>query len=203
MAAQGHPETPDDALTALDEGNERYRDGRSELRTHSPMAGRHTEGQKPFAAVIACADSRVSPSLVFDLDRGNLFVSRIAGNTVDAGTLGSTEYAVAVLGVPLVVVLGHEDCGAVKAAIEVAAGSRTFPAGEYGSIGAVVDAIVPSVESLPADQRTVSSCVEGNARSQADRLRTADPIIRPAVGAGTVRVVAAVCEVESGRVEFL
>jgi carbonic anhydrase len=196
------PRTPDEALRALEAGNRRHLAEDRELPTLSPL-GDHTEGQKPFAAIIACADSRVSPALAFDLDRGNLFVSRIAGNTIDTGTLGSTEYAVAELGVKLVMVLGHSDCGAVKAAIDVANADRSFPAGEFGSIGPVVDAVVPSVESLPADQRTMRSCVEANARAQAQELAGKGPIIAPAFEAGTLKVVAAVYDVGTGRVELL
>ena len=195
-----HPETPDDALRALQDGNERHRSGAGELHTHSPLADRHAEGQRPFAAIIGCADSRVSPSLIFDLDHGNLFVSRVAGNTLDTGTLGSTEYAVAVLEVKLVMVLGHSDCGAVKAALEVASGSRTYPAAEYGSIGKLVDAVLPAVESLPADRRSLPDCVAANARAQATAIAARGPVIGPAVESGMVSVVAAVYEIETGRV---
>jgi carbonic anhydrase len=203
MEPATHLQTPDEALGALRAGNARHLAGQRELRTHSPLGGRHTEGQRPFAAIIACADSRVSPSLVFDLDRGNLFVSRIAGNSIDTGTLGSTEYAVAVLGVRLIMVLGHTDCGAVNAAIEVSNGTRSYPAGEYGAIGSVVDAIVPAVESVPADERTQLNCATANARAQAAEIAGRDPIIGPAVGSGNLRVVAAVYEIESGRVKLI
>ena len=98
-------------------GNERYRSGQVELRDYSPVGERIASAQKPFAAIIACADSRISPALIFDITHGNLFVSPVAGNSIDVGTLGSTEYAVAVLGVKLVMVLGHSDCGAVKATL--------------------------------------------------------------------------------------
>jgi carbonic anhydrase len=198
-----HPSTPADALAALAAGNERHRNGGSELRTLSPLAGRHAEGQRPFAAILACSDSRVSPTLAFDLDRGNLFVSRVAGNSVDAGTLGSTEYAVAVLGVKLVMVLGHSDCGAVKAAIDVAAGAADYPAGEYGSIGEVVGAVVPSIESLSERERSVEGGVAANARRQAAELAESEPVIRQAVERGELQVVAAVYDVETGRVELL
>jgi carbonic anhydrase len=203
MTPEKHPETPDEALQALRTGNERHRAGRQELRSLSPLGERHAEGQGPFAAVIACADSRVSPALIFDLDRGNLFVSRVAGNSIDIGTLGSTEYAVAVLGVKLVMVLGHSDCGAVKAAIEVANGTQAYPPDEYGSIGPVVNAVVPVVESLSVDQRALPDCVAANARAQAAEIAGRGPIIGPAVEAGTVSIVAAVYKIETGRVELL
>jgi carbonic anhydrase len=203
MMPETHPSTPEEALGALQEGNERHRAGAQELRSLSPLDGRHAEGQRPFAAIIACADSRVSPALIFDLDRGNLFVSRIAGNTIDAGTLGSTEYAVAELGIKVVMVLGHSDCGAVKAAIGVANGAQSYPPEEYGAVGSVIDAVVPSIESVPADRRTLTECIVANARLQATELTGKGPIIGPAAEAGAVQVVAAVYEVESGRVELL
>lgn len=203
MNAETYPETPAAALAALQAGNERHRAGRQELRNLSPLGDRHGDGQRPFAAIISCADSRVSTALVFDLDRGNLFVSKVAGNTIDTGTLGSTEFAVAVLGVKLVMVLGHSGCGAVEAAIEVADGTRSYPPDEYGAIGSVVDAVVPSIESLPAGRRTLSDCVTANARLQAAELSRKSPIIGPAVGARALQVVAAVYDVESGRVDVL
>jgi carbonic anhydrase len=203
MTSQQHPSTPDDALAALQAGNERHRSGARELRNYSPFGERYLEGQQPFAAIIACADSRVSPALAFDLGRGNLFVSRVAGNSVDPGTLGSTEYAVAVLGVKLVMVLGHTDCGAVNAAIGLADGSAEYPAEQYGSIGEVVAAVLPSVESQPPDRRSLDECAAANARDQATRLAETGPVIGPAVEAGEIRVVAAVYDIETGQVELL
>jgi carbonic anhydrase len=203
MNAEAYPETPAAALAALQAGNERHRAGTQELRNLSPLGERHADGQRPFAAIIACADSRVSTALAFDLDRGNLFVSKVAGNTVDTGILGSTEFAVAVLGVKLVMVLGHTGCGAVEAAIEVADGTQSYPPREFGAIGSVVDAVVPSIESLPPDRHTLSECVPANARLQAAELSSSGPIIGPAVEAGKLSVVAAVYDVDSGRVDVL
>jgi carbonic anhydrase len=203
VSPEEHPRTPDEALRALLEGNERHVAGRRELQTYSPLGERHAEGQQPFAAVIACADSRVSPALIFDLDLGNLFVSRVAGNSIDTGSLGSTEFAVAVLGVKLVMVLGHTGCGAVEAALEVASGSRSYPAEEYGSIGSLVDAVVPSIEALPADDRTLANCVVANVRAQVKELEASQPIIAPAVESGALKVAAAVYDVATGRVELL
>jgi carbonic anhydrase len=203
MTSPTHPETPDEALRILLEGNERHRSGKQELRSYSPLGERHSEGQRPFAAIIACADSRVSPTLIFDLDRGNLFASKVAGNSIDTGTLGSTEFAVATLDVKLVVVLGHSDCGAVKAAIDVADGRNSYPPDQYGAIGSVVDAVVPSVKSLPGEQRTLPNCVAANARAQAKEIEATEPVVGPAVEAGRLRVVAAVYDVENGVVELL
>ncbi len=197
-----HPETPQAALDALLAGNERYRTGELSLRDHSPVGPDRAAGQKPFAAVVACSDSRVSPNLIFDVERGNIFNSKVAGNSIGPAVLGSTEFAVAVLDVKLVMVLGHSDCGAVKAALEVTEG-REFPESEYGQIGALVDEILPSVERIDPDERTFDACVRANARDQADRLIAADPIIAPAVAAGRIAVVAGVYDIGSGRVSLV
>jgi carbonic anhydrase len=197
-----HPKTPDEAIQVLREGNRRYVKGKLEFRDYSPFGERIASSQKPFAAIISCADSRVSPSIVFDIHLGNLFVSRIAGNTVDMGTLGSTEYAVGVLKVKLVLVLGHTNCGAVKAAIDVVKGTASFPRKQFGAIGPVVDLIVPSVKSVPPSKRTVSRVTAANAANQARILGGKGPIISKAVADGDIKVVAAVYDIATGRVDL-
>jgi carbonic anhydrase len=197
-----HPKTPDQAIQVLRQGNQRFVKGKLQLRDFSPVGERIASSQKPFAAFITCADSRISPSIVFDIHLGNLFVSRIAGNTVDTGTLGSTEYAVAVLGVKLVVVLGHSNCGAVKAAIDVAKGNASFPRNKFGAIGPVVNLIVPAVRSLPANRRTVPRVTTANAQRQAKMLASKGPIISKAVKSGQIKVVSAVYDIANGRVNL-
>jgi carbonic anhydrase len=198
-----HPKTPAAALRVLQAGNWRYRHGKLQLRDYSPVGVRRASKQQPFAAILTCADSRISPELVFDVERGNLFVSRIAGNCVEVGTLGSTEYAVAVLGVKLVMVLGHSDCGAVKAALEVARGAKSYPAKKYGAIGNVVDEVVPAVRGIPAGKNAVAQGVVANARAQAEVLRGREPIIAPVVRREDLNVVAAVYDIGSGRVSLV
>jgi carbonic anhydrase len=198
-----HPKTPTEALRILQAGNQRYRQGKLQLRDYSPVGERRAAEQKPLAAIITCADSRISPELVFDIERGNIFVSRIAGNSVDVGTLGSTEYAVAVLGVKLVMILGHSDCGAIKAAIGTVTEGKTYPSSKYGSIGEVIEGLVPTVKSLPADQRNLARCVPANAIAQATDLARRGPIIAPAVAAGTVQVVAGVYNIANGAVSIV
>ena len=197
-AAYARPSTPDAALKALVDGNRRYRRGRWERRDYSPVGERRAVEQKPFAAILACADSRVSPPLVFDVERGNLFAAHVAGNSIDTGSLGSLEYSVAVLGVHVIMVLGHSDCGAVKSAIEVAEGRKSFPASKYGSIGAVVDAIVPAVQSLPPASRTLDHSIVANARRQAAIVSRSGPIVPAAIAAGTLRVISAVYQIGTG-----
>jgi carbonic anhydrase len=193
---------PDEALGLLLEGNRRHQAGKLELRDYSPAEDR-AQGQMPFAAIISCADSRVSPTLIFDVDRGNIFSSKVAGNIIDTGTLGSTEFAVKVLGVKLVMVLGHSDCGAVKAAIDLVSGSTSYPAGEYGAIGDVVSRIVPPIESIDPAERSVPHCISTNARAQADEIASRGPIVKQAIEAEQIKVVAAVYDIETGKVSLI
>jgi carbonic anhydrase len=207
MDSQGgrapHPKTPTEALRLLQAGNERYREGMLQLRDYSPVGERRAAEQKPFAAIVTCSDSRIAPELVFDLERGNLFVSRIAGNSIDTGTLGSSEFAVAVLGVKLIMVLGHSDCGAVKAAIDVVVNGESYPESKYGAIGAVIDHLVPTIRSLPAGERDLSRCVPANAIAQANALAGRGPIVAPAVASGKLRVAAAVYDIADGAVSIV
>jgi carbonic anhydrase len=195
-----HPKNPDEALAVLVKGNQRYRKGKLQLRDYSPVGEDRAHDQKPFAAIITCADSRISPTLIFDVERGNIFVSKVAGNSIDTGTLGSTEYAVKVLGVKLVVVLGHSDCGAVKAAIGVANGTSSYPPDKYGAIGDFVDKIVPSVQGVPPADRTVPTCVHANALAQAADIAGRGPIVKHAIDAGQIAVVPAVYNINNGKV---
>lgn len=202
-ATPKRPSTPSAALATLMDGNQRYRAGHWQRVDYSPVGERRASAQAPFAAVLTCADSRISPALVFDVERGNIFSAQVAGNSVDDGTAGSLEYAVAVLNVPLIMVLGHTDCGAVKSAIEVAKGRASYPPEQYGSIGAVVDAIVPAVQTLPAGERTLDNGVAANARLQAQSLRLRGPILPAALRAGRLRIVAAVYDLATGAVELV
>jgi carbonic anhydrase len=198
-----HPSNPDAALKLLLKGNRRYQKGKLELRDYSPVGEDRASKQKPFAALITCADSRVSPTLIFDLERGNIFVSKIAGNSIETGTLGGTEYAVKVLGAKLIMVLGHSDCGAVRAGIGVANGTSSYPRDQYGEIGPVVDLVVPPISSIPPEQRTLERCVTVNAQAQAANIAGRGPIIKPAVDAGTLKVVAATYNIDNGRVSLV
>ena len=143
------PETGVDAHSALKElkdGYQRYLTGKSRVNpqlVHEQVKA-NAKDQKPFAIVLACADSRVPPEIIFDQDIGDLFVLRVAGNVADTFILGSIQYAIEHLGTRLVVVLGHERCGAIKAAISVAAKKDSFS----GPLGQLVSAIVPLVEPV-------------------------------------------------------
>jgi carbonic anhydrase len=198
-----HPTNPQEALALLEQGNRRYQRGKLELRDYSVAGEGIATKQTPFAAIITCGDSRLSPPLVFDVHHGNLFVSRVAGNSVDVGTLGSTEYAVKVLGVKLVMVLGHSDCGAVKSAIAVVNGTASYPPDRYGAIGEVINAIVPPIQALPPAERTVDHSIMVTAITQAADLATRTPIVKQAIDAGQIEVVAAVYNIKDGKVSLV
>ncbi len=197
------PKNPDEALAVLLDGNRRHQEGKVELRDYSPAAEDRAIRQAPFAAIVSCADSRVSPTLIFDVDRGNIFSSKVAGNGIDSGTLGSTEFAVKVLGVKLVMVLGHSDCGAVKAAVGVADGTARYPEDEYGAIGEVVNRIVPPIQGIDPAERTLPNCISVNARAQADDLASRGPIVEPAIAERRIALVAAVYDIETGKVALV
>ena len=192
------PRTPGQALQALMAGNRRYVNGKIKRVDYNRLGNRIAETQKPFAAIIACAATLcISPPDIFDVGAGNIFVSRVE-DKLDPGTLGSTEYAVAKLHVLLVMVLGHSNCGAVEAAIEVANGTASFPRKKYGAIGTVIRPIDSPVRAIPRRQRTLPRCVAANAKAQAARFASTGPIIAPEVRSGHIQVVAAVYAFRTG-----
>jgi carbonic anhydrase len=181
-------------------GNERFVAGEWSRQDHAPVGPQYTETQSPIAAVLTCADSRIAPSLIFDVKSDALFTTRVAGNSISDDTLGSIEFAVAVLDVPLVIVLGHQNCGAVQSAVDVVAGRATYPP---GAIATVVSRVEPAVRALPEGQRTIDECVRANALVQANHLREQQPIIAPAIAAGKLQVIAAHYEIATGAVTVL
>jgi len=192
--------TPDQALAALKEGNDKYvtdapyrrvgdRDRRLEI----------ARSQAPFAVLVSCSDSRVPPELLFGRGLGELFIVRNAGNTVDTTALGSIQYAIAELGVPLVLVLGHERCGAVEAAVKVVKENATFP----GAIGQMVEPIVPAViraQSQAGD--LLDNSVRENVRRTVQRLRTSDTLLAEPLKAGKLKIVGARYDLDDGDVDF-
>jgi carbonic anhydrase len=205
-AAPPRKSEADDVLQKLLEGNSRFMLGKdtNAQRQHSPkdrmmLAG----GQRPRALIVACSDSRVSPELLFDQGLGDLFVVRVAGNVVvGAGQIvkGSIEYAVAELNVPLVMVLGHSQCGAVKAAVKHIADADALP----GAIKGLVDAIRPAVVRAK-DRRgdKLTNAIRANVEIGVERLQGLAPIVGPAVKRGKVKVVGATYDLRSGQVTVL
>ena len=194
--------TPDQALAALKAGNARYvADAQSCVVDLAKRRGSVASHQAPWATIVGCSDSRVPPELLFGgLGLGELFVARNAGNMVDTATMGTVEYGAEVLGSPLLVVLGHEKCGAVVAACEVVTKKATFP----GSIGPMVKPIVPAataVRGKPGD--FVDNAVRESAKRTAQRLATASPILAKLVKEGKLKIVAARYDLDDGKVEYL
>ena len=187
----------DEALKLLQAGNQRFVSGALKSVTTEELAQRRSElaqGQKPFAIVVCCSDSRVGPEIVFDHELGNLFVVRTAGEVLDAAGIGSIEYAVAHLGSPLLVVLGHEHCGAVAAAVA--------DAKEPGHIASIVKAIRPAVERTKAEPGDpLQNAIVANVQDVAAQLRRQGPIISEAVKSGRLKITGAVCSLKSGKVE--
>jgi carbonic anhydrase len=194
-------DTPEATLQLLMDGNQRFVEGRSEHpRQDRARRDAVIGGQKPMAAILGCADSRVPPELVFDQGLGDLFVVRGAGEVADDTNLGSLEYAVANLGVRLIVVLGHTDCGAVSAAVASA------DAGDppEGYVAAVLDAIdTVGAESDLSFEDRVDATVRDHTQRTADLVRNAAPVLNSRVASGDLLVVAAVYRLTDGRIELL
>jgi carbonic anhydrase len=193
--------TPDEALQRLLDGNKRFVANKmfhpnESLETRTKLA----TGQAPFAAILGCADSRVPPEIVFDHGLGDLFVVRVAGNIVEDAGSGSFEYAVEHLGTPLIVVLAHERCGAVKATVETVAAGGEAP----GHIAELVRKLKPAVDKtkdVPGDK--VDNAVRENAKRMAAELAGLEPILKEKVDQGKVKVVAMRYDLDSGAVELL
>nr|WP_137830275.1 carbonic anhydrase [Methylobacterium sp. L1A1] len=193
--------SPADALKLMKEGNENFRNEAPSLAANGRERRLElARGQAPFCVLVGCSDSRVSPEILFGRGLGELFIVRNAGNTVDTAALGSIEYAVGVLGVPLVVVLGHQSCGAVAAAVDVVEKNATFP----GVIGEMVQPIVPAVlEARSQGGDLLEASVRSNARRVAKRLTTQSLVIKDALTNGKVRVVGARYGLSDGHVEWM
>jgi carbonic anhydrase len=189
----------DEALKLLLAGNQRFVAGNLNSVTRDEVAQRRAElvqGQKPFAIVLCCSDSRVGPEIVFDQELGNIFVVRTAGEVLDAAGIGSIEYAVAHLGSPLLLVLGHEHCGAVAAAVA--------DAKEPGHIASIIKAIRPAVaitKGQPGD--SLYNAIRANVQDIAARLRSTGPVLLGQVKAGRLKVMGATFSLSTGKVELV
>ncbi|MCL4501091.1 MAG: carbonic anhydrase [Deltaproteobacteria bacterium] len=193
----------DEALKLLKEGNDRYIDGkashpRQDAARRALTAG---QGQHPFATVLACSDSRVPVETIFDQGLGDLFVVRVAGNVAATDEIGSMEYAVDHLGTPLVLVLGHTQCGAVTAVVE----GGKLP----GSIGALVAPIKPAVtkakeeNSGAATDALIAAAIKNNVYQAMEDILQKSPVINAEVKAGKVKLLGAVYELDTGKVQML
>ena len=207
--AQAGPSTSvengDQALNKLMEGNKRYINAPESVHARRTEERRIdvAERQNPFAVILACADSRVAPEVIFDQGIGDIFVVRVAGNIVNPtnyGVLGSIEYGVLVLGAPLIMVLGHSNCGAVAGAIEALQKGTQFP----GSINNIVTTIKPAVEAVkgqPGD--LLHNSILSNVRMGVNKLNGSVPVIADMVKEGKVKIVGANYDLKTGEVKIV
>lgn len=194
--------SPDEALARLKSGNKRYVSQpqlcSSDLAAQRGAVAAH---QAPWATIISCADSRVPPELIFGGHGvGELFVARNAGNLVDTATLGTVEYGAAVLGSPLIVVLAHTSCGAVKAACDVVTKNATYP----GAIGPMIEPIVPAALAVKSDDGDfVDNAAKASAKRTAARLTAASTLVAGLVNTAKLKIVPAIYDLKTGVVTWL
>ena len=189
--------TPDEAIDKLLKGNQRFITGKM-IFPHRGE-GRRLEikqGQTPFVAILSCSDSRVPNKIIFDQGLGDIFVARVAGNTPDDFVIGSLEYGAAVLKVPLILVLGHEKCGAVEASMK--------PGPLPGHVEEIGKAIRPAIKGKTCKKKNQLSCaIQNNVTFVVERLKNSQPILAPLVEAGKLKVVGATYDLATGKVSVL
>lgn len=192
--------SPDAALKRAMEGNQRYMSGKSGNHDFAHEREALSGGQNPYIAVLGCADSRIAPEYAFDSSRGDVFAVRVAGNFANDDGIGSLEFAVAVLETPLIMVLGHEGCGAVEAAISYNQDKTVFP----GRIQGIAAAIEPSVRKAvlnPGDP--LNNAIKQNVIDNVAQLKTASPILADAIKNGKLKIVGGVYELATGKVNLV
>lgn len=193
--------TPDVVITGLKEGNKRFVEGELTARDHTVQIRKTVDGQFPKAVILSCVDSRVPVEDVFDKGIGDIFVARVAGNFVNEDILGSMEFGCKVSGSKVILVLGHEHCGAVKAAVDDV---------KLGNITAMLSKIRPAVESVKYDgDRTsknaefVHLACESNVRKTIQDIRTKSPILKKMEDQGEIKIIGGVYDMDTGEVDFL
>ena len=203
LASVGSGISADEALGRLLAGNKRYVESKMSACGETTATAREklAKGQQPYAIILSCSDSRVPPEIIFDKSLGEIFVVRVAGNVPDPVVLGSIEYAAEHLGSPLVMVLGHERCGAVKATVDANGKGE-------GNIGAIVKAIAPALKKAKKDkncdlkdkEKLVECVVDANAQMVAKNLTKQSRVIRELVHEGKLKIVAAKYDLDDGKV---
>ena len=201
LAALPNSIPPSAALQSLMEGNARYMRNQIDIKDFSAGRASRAEAQFPVAAILGCADSRVAPEFVFDRDPGELFVCRVAGNYMNVDILASLEYGIEVLRAPLIMVLGHTNCGAVKAVLQYEKDRKPLP----GHLQMLLDAVSPGLTEVirQPSANQLNHAIEANVRHNAQRLRQAHPVIAKAVEEKRVDVVSGVYELATGQVRLL
>src|SRR6202790_4309622 len=192
--------SPDASLELLMKGNKRYVEGESRRHDFKREREALVEGQNPYAGILSCADSRIAPEYAFDSSRGDLFVCRVAGNFANTDTIASMEYAVAMLGTPLIMVLGHDACGAVDATIKSLKDDTTLP----GHLPSLVTSLTPAVKAVsgkPGDP--LDNATRQNVTDNVAKLKSATPILSAAVERRKLKVVGGIYRLKDGRVEMI
>jgi carbonic anhydrase len=191
--------SPAEALAELEAGNARFVAGAPKHEPYGPRVAELAAEQSPFATILGCSDSRVPVETIFDQLPGKLFVVRVAGNFLNEDNLGSIEFAVEILKVPLVVVLGHHNCGAIRGAIAfVRDGTR-----QRGNIQSIVEAVTPPVRAMQgADGDWLDNSVAENVARSVEAMTATSKIIADRVRAGKVQVVGGIYNVTNGQVDF-
>jgi len=192
--------SPDAALDRLVKGNARYVAGDTTRHDFKNEREPLVTGQNPFAGILSCADSRIAPEYCFDAGRGDIFVCRVAGNFASDEIVASFEYAVQVLNTPLIVVLGHDACGAVDATIKSVKDGTVLP----GHLPSLVAAISPAVKAAQGEPgNLLDNAIRRNVMLNVDKLKAAGPIVSKFVDDKKVRIVGGVYKLASGKVELL
>jgi carbonic anhydrase len=191
--------TPQQALTRLKEGNQRYLENHQTKRNYPQQVVETSTGQFPFAIVLGCVDSRVPPELVFDLGIGDVFSARIAGNFVNSDILGSMEFATKVVGSKLILVLGHTMCGAIQGAYDDV---------ELGNLTGLLNKLKPAVEaakesSSSDDDPTIDDIAEMNVRLTIENIKHESPVLKELWEKGDIAIEGAMYDVTTGKVSFL
>ena len=192
--------TPEQALERLFEGNQRYIKGYS--KRHDFIVERESlvQGQNPYAGILSCADSRISPEYAFDSGRGDLFVARVAGNFANFNNIASFEYAVEVLKMPLLMVLGHDNCGAIKATISAVKDNTTYP----GHITSLIDALSPAVKAASAlNGDLLYNSTRENVKQNVEVLENSGPILSAAIKENKLKIIGAVYHLKTGEIELV
>jgi carbonic anhydrase len=197
IAASFEPLSPDDALKRLMDGNQRFVQQKSEHPDQSPARMKDVaQAQHPFATVLSCADSRVTPEILFDEGIGDLFDIRVAGNIVTPEVLGSLEYAASILGTPVMMVLGHERCGAVTAAVQ---GERL--AGYMDSFVKAIEPVISKTKGEAGDP--VDNAVIANVQYQIEKLKQSSTILSERSQDGKLKIVGGRYDLDTGEVTLI
>jgi carbonic anhydrase len=192
--------SPEASLERLLKGNHRYVEGLSRRHDFKHEREALTSGQNPYAGILGCADSRIAPEYAFDSGRGDLFVCRVAGNFANDDTVASMEYAVAILGTPLLLVLGHDACGAVDATIKSLKDNTVLP----GHLPSLVTALAPAVKAVSQDEgNPLDNAIRQNVIDNVAKLKSATPILSAAVEQGKLKVVGGIYRLADGRVDMV